>query len=345
MIVTSERNFWIAQLIGWSLVGFTNFFIQLSMPLSTTLRLLNTLAPIASGIIITTAFRYVVRQYRNRWQYWKGINLVTLLLGASVVNTLFFVLLITAVFWLVYGEPLAQVALLSNFFVFFTILLCWNAIYLLIHYINRWHHAEVEKWQLASEVKDAQLSLLKSQINPHFVFNAINNIRPLILEDPHRARDMLLHFSELLRYALNYSENDRVSLRQELDVVRQYLALAALQYEEKLRFQIEVEDYLSAYEIPLMMLQLLVENAIKHGISQHPDGGEIYISVHKTGSTLCLCVKNSGSLSTPSTLDQKMGIGLANIEKRLQLIYNGEAHFTICEEMNWVIASVQIPLL
>ncbi|MGB3586353.1 MAG: histidine kinase, partial [Tunicatimonas sp.] len=319
--------------------------VQFSLPLTPTLRLLNTLIPIIGGIAITTVLRFMARQYRYRWQHWKGFKLASLLLGSSVVSTLAFTLLIVVTFRLVYGNFLPQVVLLSNFFIFFAIFLGWNAIYLLIHYVNRWHSTEVERWQLASEVKDAQLSLLMSQINPHFVFNAINNIRPLILEDPHRARDMLLHFSELLRYALHYSERDRVPLEQELGVIRQYLALASLQYEEKLRYQINVDDCLFAYEIPLMMLQLLVENAIKHGISQHPDGGEVFISVQKTGSILYLCVRNSGSLSTPSTLDQKMGIGLANIEKRLQLIYNGEAHFTICEEADWVIASVQIPII
>ena len=345
MIATSERNFWIAQLSGWSLVGLTNFFVQLSLPLSPSLRLLNTLIPIVCGIGITTAFRFIARRYRHHWQYRKGGKLAWLLLGATTINTLLFILLIAAIFWLVFKETLIQAVLLSNFFIFFAIFLCWNTIYLLIHYINRWHSVEVEKWQLASEVKDAQLSLLKSQINPHFVFNAINNIRPLILEDPHRARDMLLHFSELFRYALNYSERDMVSLGQELDVVRQYLALAALQYEEKLRFQIKVDECLRAYEIPLMLLQLLVENAIKHGISQHSGGGDVHISAQNADQMLHLCVRNSGSLSVPSTIDEKTGIGLPNIEKRLHLIYNGEAHFTIQEKSGCVVASVQIPVL
>ncbi|WKN41780.1 sensor histidine kinase [Tunicatimonas pelagia] len=345
MMATSERNFWVAQSVGWSLVGITNLLVQLSLPLPPTVRLLNTLLPIMGGLAITTVIRLIARRYRSYWQNWKGSKMIGLLLGASVISTLLFTLLIIVAFRIFFGSFLPQVIILSNFFIFFAIFLGWSTIYLLVHYINRWHTTEVEKWQLASEVKDAQLSLLKSQINPHFVFNAINNIRPLILEDPHRARDMLLHFSELLRYALNYSERDMVSLGQEVDVVKQYLALAALQYEEKLQFQIEVNECLSAYEIPLMLLQLLVENAIKHGISQHPEGGEVHISAQNTDQMLHLCVKNSGSLTVSSTIDEKTGIGLPNIEKRLRLIYNHKAHFSIREEPGWVTASVQIPIL
>ena len=342
MIATSRRNFWIAQGVGWSLVGLSNLAVQSFLPLSPLVRFLNTLLPIVGGITVTTAYRHVIRQYR--WSHWSGGRIILLLLGSSVINTVAFMLLIAVVLWLVLETPLGLAAWLSNFMVFFVMLLSWNVIYFLVHYLNRWHYAEVKKWQLASEVKDAQLSALRSQVNPHFVFNAINNIRSLILENPDRARDMLLHFSELFRHTLRYSEQDTVSLEQELDMVRQYLALAALQYEEKLRVRITVDECLYSYRIPLMLLQLLVENAIKHGISQRSGGGEIHIIVNRVNNLLYLNVRNTGSLSIPTTLEGKTGVGLSNIKKRLQLIYNRKANFLIRQEEGWVVASVQIPI-
>ena len=343
MISTSNRNFWIAQGVGWSLVGLSNFAVQSFLPLPLPVRLVNTLLPIIGGVAVTTAYRYIVRQYR--WQHWSGDRIMLLLLGSSVINTTVFVLLAAIASWAVLGIEFGPVSWLNNFLVFFMLFSAWNVLYLLIHYVNRWHYAEIEKWQLISEVKDAQLSALKSQINPHFVFNAINNIRSLILENPDRARDMLLHFSELFRYSLRYSERDTVPLEQELDMVRQYLALAALQYEEKLRFRITIEDGLEDHPIPLMSLQLLVENAIKHGVSQHPHGGEVQIMVNKKDHRLCLDVRNTGNLTDPATLEDRTGVGLANIEKRLRLIYDGQAHFHIQQKDDWVVASVQIPAL
>lgn len=271
--------------------------------------------------------------------------MMLLLLGSTVVQTMIFMVLVVSIVQLALEIKLSVPHFLSNFFIFFVLLLNWNVIYLLIHYSNHWHHAEVEKWRMANEIKDAQLGALKSQINPHFVFNTINNIRSLILEDKEKARDMLLHFSELFRYALNYSEHVTVSLAQELAIVRQYLALASLQYEEKLQFYIKADASLQQHQVPLMMLQLLVENAIKHGISQHQDGGKVWIAVNKRESSLYISVSNTGSLTKSSTLSRKIGIGLDNIKKRLHLIYDGQADFQIAEEKDIVLASIKIPAI
>jgi LytS/YehU family sensor histidine kinase len=244
----------------------------------------------------------------------------------------------------VFGQnPLSLAAFLGNMFTFTLIILAWNLIYFSIHYFNNWNQAEIEKWKLAAEMKDAQLGSLKSQIKPHFVFNAINNIRSLILEDKERAREMLLHFSDLFRYALKNSDHSKVALEEELEIVTQYLELMSIQYEDKLEYTISVDEGLDEFQMPPMMLQLLVENAIKHGISQFSEGGSINVEVKQDKDNLLIKVRNSGRIETKAILGEQLGVGLDNIKKRLELIYNGKAAMQMQEIENNVVASIKIP--
>jgi len=194
-------------------------------------------------------------------------------------------------------------------------------------------------------MKDAQLGSLKSQINPHFVFNTLNNIRSLILEDKERAREMLLNFSDLFRYALKNTDQSKVKLEEELDIVNQYLELLSIQYEDKLKYKINVDADLEEVELPPMMLQLLVENAVKHGISQFKEGGSILIDIDQGNGFLNINVKNTGNLKVSSKLGDKLGVGLDNIRKRLDLIYSGNANLKMSEVNNFVLASIKIPMI
>jgi LytS/YehU family sensor histidine kinase len=229
-------------------------------------------------------------------------------------------------------------------FIFTLIILTWNLIYFTIHYFNNWTQAEVEKWKLAAEIKDAQLGSLKSQIKPHFVFNTINNIRSLILEDKEKAREMLLNFSDLFRYALKNSDQSKAKLEDEIEIVKQYLELVSIQYEDKLQYSISVDEGMEAVLMPPMMLQLLVENAVKHGISQFKEGGSIIVDVKQLDEEINIRVKNTGNFNTTSSLGDQLGVGLKNIRKRLELIYNGEASIAMDEVGDKVVASIKIPI-
>jgi len=249
------------------------------------------------------------------------------------------------IYRVIYGShSVTAASFIGNMLIFSIILLCWNLIYFSIHYFNNWTQAEIEKWQLAAEMKDAQLGSLKSQIKPHFIFNTINNIRSLILEDKEKARDMLLNFSDLFRYALKNTDQSKVELKEELEIVNQYLELLSIQYEDKLHYQIQVDEGLETVEIPPMMLQLLVENAIKHGISQFKEGGSVLINIERKEGVLTIQVRNTGNLGTASRLGDQLGVGLANISKRLELIYNGKANLQMSETGNYVVASINIPI-
>jgi len=162
----------------------------------------------------------------------------------------------------------------------------------------------------------------------------------LILEDHQKARVMITKFAELLRYALQHSEEKEITVEEELGILRQYLELVKLQYEEKLQYYIDADELVLTETIPPMILQLLVENAVKHGIALLPNGGEIFIRAEKEAGGLCLMVKNTGSLQYKNKLEDSLGIGLSNIKARLKLLYNGRSNLQITEEKPFVIVRI-----
>ena len=343
MIQTGNRNFWIAQILGWSSMAGANILVQLLAGLPMHLLLYNSLTPMVAGFLITTIYRYVVKELD--WRNWNLRKTLGFLIGSTFLLTSVFMVTVFIIVRFVFCiEALTIAAFLGNMFVFALIILTWNLIYFSIHYFNNWNQAEIEKWRLAAEMKDAQLGSLKSQIKPHFVFNTINNIRSLILEDKEKAREMLLNFSDLFRYSLKKADQSKVELSEELEVVNQYFELLSIQYEDKLKYNIHIEKGLERFEVPPMMLQLLVENAVKHGISQHKDGGSIIIDVNRKDDQVNIAVKNTGKMNNHAKLENQLGVGLENISKRLDLIYVGKATLDVRELDNEVLATIKIPL-
>jgi len=279
MIETGDRNFWLAQTLGWGLVMLSNTIVQYIAGFPIFLLLVNSIFPFFAGFLITTIYRYFIK--RRTWKNWSVGKVIFMIVVSTIIMTVLFLCTAFPIISKLLNIPFEWVGMLSNAMIFAIVFLIWNLIYFFIHYFNNWNKAEVEKWKLIAEKKDAELGSLKSQINPHFVFNAINNIRALILEDKIKARDMLLNFSDLFRYSLKNTDQSTVSLKEELEIVNQYLELLAIQYESKLKYRIDVDPALESMTMPPMMLQLLVENAIKHGISQFKEGGSINIIIDR----------------------------------------------------------------
>lgn len=350
MIKTGNRNFWIAQLIGWGSFALVNFFMQYAAimsknPNSETFKLViaNSAIAFIGGFIVTTGYRYFIKK--------RNLNLLKIsttllyIIASTIILTLAFlaiVNLLMAVF--IEMRLLTALEFFGNFFIFGILMLIWNSLYFMIHYLHSWKNAESEKWQLAASMKEAQLGSLKAQINPHFMFNAINNIRALISVDPDKAKSMLLNFSDMFRYSLVHNDNSLVRIQEELEIVNKYLELHSIQFENKLHYQINSDPLLNDRKIPPMIIQLLVENAIKHGISELPDGGIVNINVLDEGEALTIQVKNSGSLKTSSSIQKKLGVGLQNIKERLKLIYGEKTKLLLSEEGEFVVAQIRIPL-
>ena len=124
-------------------------------------------------------------------------------------------------------------------------------------------------------LQQAELRLLKSQLNPHFLFNALNTVRSLIADNPQAAQTAVTHFANTLRYALSAGQQEMVPLSKELEIVRDYLEIESLRFEDRFSVDYSVSDEAGGVQIPAMLLQTLVENAIKHGIADLPRGGRV----------------------------------------------------------------------
>ena len=235
------------------------------------------------------------------------------------------------------------ISFISSFAIYF---ICWSALYFAYQYLQRTREMEIERWKLSATVKDAELSALKAQINPHFIFNSLNNIRSLVIEDSERARDSITHLSDLLRYSIQFDQYEKVSLEKEIEVVKDYLNLEAIQLEERLSYSVSIDKESEEVQVPPMIIQTLVENAIKHSINELPDGGEIIIESKRNRDFLNLYVKNTGQMrQKPSEKRARRGIGIMNSKERLRLLYGEEATL-IVENLNenMVCATVRIPL-
>lgn len=208
----------------------------------------------------------------------------------------------------------------------FLFLIIWNLIYFTYHYIIKSQQEQLDKVKLQSLVKELELKTIKAHINPHFIFNALNSIRALVDENPERARKAITELSNLLRSSMQAEKAETTPLSKELNIVRDYLALEHIRFEDRLNIEYDISEKTLNQPVPPMMLQTLVENAIKHGISKKMEGGVIKISSDFKDNHHELIVRNTGHINGDFNPD---GFGLYSTQSRLMLLYGEKAHFEI----------------
>jgi LytS/YehU family sensor histidine kinase len=345
--IKREKLYWIFQVSGW-----TGFFIwQTAVALYLTGFQWEIIAQLVSitvtGLVLTHLYREYIR--RHRWSRLKFTKLaVRIILASFIVGTLWAIIVLP---FNEYYFPIESnnqstnrtiIWALINIGHLALVVFVWSTLYFIYQIFTSYQQSELEKWQLDSAVKDAELIALKSQINPHFIFNSLNNIRSLVTENPEKARDMITHLSGLLRYSIQFNNKARVSLEDELEIVQNYLNLESIQFEDRLQYKLEIKPETLELEIPPMAIQLLVENAIKHGISDLPDGGLINIRSFLQNDHLIVEVVNSGQLREGV---RGTGIGLKNASDRLKLLFGKLSDLTIKnQDENHVSASFSIPI-
>jgi len=239
------------------------------------------------------------------------------------------------------SKPLSAIVFISSAINGFLFIFFWLTLYLSIKLTRQYRSNQIKNLQLETAVKDSELNTLKGQINPHFMFNSLNNIRGLMLEDVEKSRDMITRLSEMLRYSLTKDKVDTIALKEELEMVGNYIELSKIQLEDRLRFSSQIDEKLLNVEIPPMIIQMLIENAIKHGISNLRNGGNINLSVSESKRQLVITVSNSGLMTENKSTTK---VGLDNIKKRLALLYEDEASFFLKAENNTVVATIKLPL-
>jgi two-component system LytT family sensor kinase len=229
-----------------------------------------------------------------------------------------------------------------NYLITFILMALWLLIYLVWHYINKNRNDQLDRLKLETTVKELELKTIKSHINPHFIFNSLNSIRALVDENPERARRAITELSNILRSSMQAEKSETVSLERELDIVKDYLALEHMRFEERLRVKFDIDENTLQHPVPPMMLQTLVENAIKHGISKQVSGGEVIVIAKFVNHHLELLVRNTGQLTTPMNDE---GFGIKSTQDRLNLMYQGKAFFEIRNDgPDMVESKVTVPL-
>lgn len=218
-------------------------------------------------------------------------------------------------------------------------------IYHLYVFNKRWREQKELAAELSQLTTQSELTALKAQLNPHFLYNVFNTIYAAIPKDAQNARGMITQLSDIFRYQLRASKEDRVSLRDELDFVQKYLELEKERFSERLEYDIIVEEQLLTEQIPPIIIQPIVENAIKHGLSSLVDGGQITLKIEKKNNALLFEISDTGvgigNASKADLLDK--GIGLGNTHHRLEKMY-GEGIHIKNGESNGTIVHFSIPL-
>jgi two-component system sensor histidine kinase AlgZ len=204
------------------------------------------------------------------------------------------------------------------------------------------HETEARAMQTSIQARDAELKALKAQINPHFLFNSLNSISALTSIDPGRARDMCVLLGDFLRMTLGLGEKTVVHFSEELELLQKYLAIEKVRFGDRLKMQENIQEESRTCLLPPLLLQPLVENAVKHGIAGLPEGGDVRLSAERQNGRLAILVENSWDPDAPPR--RSGGLGLKNVQQRLEARYGKEASLRVNTEGELFQVSLSIPV-
>jgi two-component system LytT family sensor kinase len=354
-MLVKRLSFWTIQIAVWGAYGFSTYLSGLpSLAEAEMFSMLGVkLLRAALGLVLSLVL-YVL--YSRVMRRTSDIRMIaTLAVAASLVISAVWQLLYLAAQSPPWGDTVLSVDWASFRMAFpdyAFVMLAWSAAYLGIEF---WRYSRLQErhaLEAKALAREAQLQSLSYQLNPHFLFNALNSIRALIQENAEKAREMVTQLSEFLRYTLVNPPLDEIPLREELDALRRYLAIEEARFEERLIVSIDVEDAAEERAVPGFLLHPLVENAIKHGMRTSPRPLHVKIEAHVDGEQLHIEVANTGALAPkagvadafgPEEAPDDTGIGLENVQERLARLYPDAHRFEVAQHGEWVRAVIEIP--
>jgi LytS/YehU family sensor histidine kinase len=241
------------------------------------------------------------------------------------------------------GVPLLEwTALPRSAMDFVFLLMAWSAVYFGVRLWEASQAREREASEARRLAQEAQLQMLAYQLNPHFLFNALNSIRAMIEEDRGRAREMVTQLADFLRYSLLTRPLREATLGDELEALEGYLAIEQIRFEERLRITTEIAPEARACLVPAFLIHPLVENAIKHGQHATPRAPlAVRIAAAATNGRLRIEIANTGVLG--ASFQEGTGLGLRNVRERLAQMYDGRHQFSVIQDGAWVRATIELP--
>jgi two-component system LytT family sensor kinase len=339
--------YWWCQLGGWILYGLTMVFFAYIFENKTNHILYPRIAiTILFGLVFTHLLRELIVKLdlrppilRQKW-WLLTVSILGIVVLYNLANS-------AIVELLKMYDPKIKVSVekrfLANLILDSPLVLVWVSIYYLWHYVELGTTTEIQKVRLESLVKELELKTIKSHINPHFIFNALNSIRALVDENPERARTAITELSNILRSSMQAEKLETVPFERELNIVKDYLALEHIRFEDRLQVEYDIDEDTLDQPVPPMMLQTLVENAIKHGIGKQKSGGLIRVISDYRENHHELVVQNTGQLN--GSTGNGDGFGLNSTRNRLKLLFGGKATFEIRNTDNDMVeAKVKMPV-
>ncbi len=341
-VMSAKRNYYIAQIVGWSAYVLLSTGVYMLSGQEIDIRSLGGIYLVfALGLVTTHAYRYVI--IKAGWLNLDMPRLIPRVAVACIGLSIIFHFVYLSIGNAVFRWDLAFRWNDQNLFAWLMLFLMWNLIYFAYIFFQRYRVEEIKNLKLEAARNEYELRRLRDQMNPHFIFNAMNTIRALIDEDPTKAKNAVTQLSNVLRSSLHTGKQEFITLEKELQIVNDYLEIEKARYEERLQVDFIISEETTSAQVPPLMLQTLVENCIKHGIAKLPEGGKIKVITNRGQDHVSIDILNSGKYTPDAATESSLG--LENTRYRLDLSYGNKAWLTIGNtEENYVRTHIHIPL-
>lgn len=340
-----NRFFWVLQAAYWSGYALVHYIGSLMHEMRDIYAIIILLGAYA-GFLLTVPLRYL---YRQIWDS-KPWFLVLVVLGSAYASASIWAVIDNATYWEIYKFGFRPE---SNWFYFknttakFYIMLSWSGLYFGIKYYQMLQDEKQKALMATSMAHQAQLKMLRYQLNPHFLFNTLNAISTLILiKENELANRMMTKLSSFLRFSLDNEPIKKIPLAREIEALMLYLDIEKVRFDERLKVTIEVDESVENALVPSLFLQPLIENSIKYAIAKMEEGGEVIVHAEHEGDDLVVVIADNGpGVKQPADdLVNRGGVGLANTRDRLQALYGKRYSFTLsANEPSGMRVEIRIP--
>ncbi len=344
----NQWTYWLCQFLGWfGMVAIDTInWVYFIYGTFNTVRFFTIVGFALVGILLTHLFRYLLNRYhfflKKKWSIW-----VVAILASIVISALMATMGLVASFLqnsshnkIEDGSFKLIFTLLGSTMNFIRYVAVWVIIYFMYKILQQNNAILQEKLTIENLAKTTELELLKAQLNPHFLFNALNSIKALVIINPEQSRDAIVKLSELLRFTLQYGKELLIPVNDEMNEVKKYLELEQLRFGKRLHIAFHVDENTLSQTIPPAIVLTLAENAIKHGVAKQMGESNVVIRSKINDEALMIFVENTGAYLPGNNA----GIGLKHVNKRLEEVYHHKAFFTITQENEKVIACIKTPL-
>ena len=334
LLLSREVAFWLLQALGWSAYFAANYFVALFYPMEAGANKFAgyfhvVIGAAITGFILSSLLRYAYREVRDRPPVIVVPTVLVLVYLAALVWRFDIDMgyVVSMHEWGMLWQSWARIfadALVSTY-----LLLCWSALYLGIHYYEAAQREREATLRATALAQETQVKMLRYQLNPHFLFNTLNAISTLILDrDNQTANDAVTRLSAFLRHTLDQDPMKKVTLRAELEAMDLYLGIEKLRFGSRLRLDLAIDAAAQEAMVPSLLLQPLVENALKYAIAPSESGGTLHIGARLIGQRLLLHVADDGpGVPDGAKIANGRGVGLRNTRERLQVLYGDRARF------------------